>query len=99
MNVAQLAVDAAIKEAKSLRRILAKGSSLQVHSNVETTLIASTALSWFNNHRSGMKLALSESDLASVDAEYKSMLASCEGAATRKIYLARLKTVMGQPVE
>jgi hypothetical protein len=99
MNVAQLAVDAAIKEAKNLRRIISNKSSLQVHSNTETKLIASTALSWFNNHRSGMKLAVGESDLASVDAEYKSMLVACEGAATRKVYLARLKMVTGQLVE
>jgi hypothetical protein len=46
-----------------------------------------------------MKLAVSESDLASVDAEYKSMLAACEGAATRKTYLARLKTVAGRLVD
>jgi hypothetical protein len=99
MNVAQLAVDSAIKEAKNLRRILGNGSSLQVYSSVERKLIASTALSWFNNHRSSMKLALSESDLASLDVEYKSMLAACEGAATRKTYLTRLKTVARRLVE
>ncbi len=99
MNAAQIAVDMAIKEAKNLRRMLGNGSSVQVQSNVETKLIASTALSWFNNHRSDMKLAVGESDLASVDAEYKSMLAACEGAGTRKAYLTRLKTVMGSLVE
>jgi hypothetical protein len=99
MNVAQLAVDMAIKEAKNLRRILRNGSSVQVQSNVETKLIASTALSWFNNHRSGMKLALGESDLAPVDADYKFMLAACEGAGTRKGYLTRLKAVTDCLVE
>jgi hypothetical protein len=93
MNVAQLAVDMAIKEAKNLRRTLRGGSPVQVQSKVERQLIASTAHSWFNNHRSAMKLAVSESDLIPVDAEYKFMLAACEGAATRKAYLIRLKTV------
>jgi hypothetical protein len=99
MNVAQLAVDMAIKEAKNLRRMLRKGPSVQVQSNVEKTLIASTALSWFNNHRSGMKLAIGESDLAPVDAEYKFMMAACEGAGTRKAYLTRLKAVTSCLVE
>lgn len=99
MNAAQLAVDMAIKEAKNLRRILDKKSSAQVQSNVETKLIASTALSWFNNHRSEMKLAVGESDLVSVDAEYKAMLAACERASTRKVYLVSLKTVTDCLVE
>ena len=93
MNVAQLAIETALKEAKNLRRVLCKGASVQVQSNVETKLIASTALSWFNNHRAAMKLAVGESDLAPIDAEYKFMLAACEGAGTRKAYLTRLKTV------
>jgi hypothetical protein len=99
MNVAQIAVDTAIKEAKNLRRSLRHGSSLQVQSNVETKLIASTALSWFNNHRSGMKLAIGESDLAPIDADYKFMLAASEGSGTRKGYLARLKAVIDRLVE
>src|SRR5271170_6038303 len=40
-----------------------------------------------------MKLAVTEADLTPVDAEYKVMLAACEGAGARKVYLARLKTV------
>jgi hypothetical protein len=46
-----------------------------------------------------MKLAVGESDLAPVDAEYKFMLAACEGAVTRKAYLTRLKTVIRCLVE
>jgi hypothetical protein len=99
MNAAQVAVDVAIKEAKNLRRILRGKSSVQVQSNVETKLIASTAFSWFNSHRSSMKLAVGESDLAPIDTDYKFMLAACEGAGTRKGYLARLKAIIGCLVE
>jgi hypothetical protein len=99
MNAAQLAVDMAMKEANNLRRVLRKRSSLQVNSNSERKLVESTALSWFNNHRSGMKLAVSESDIGPVDAEYKFMLAACERAGARKAYLTKLKTVIHCLVE
>ena len=99
MNVAQTALDTAIKEAKRLRRALHKRSSVQIQSNTENKLIESTAHSWFNTHRAGMRLAMGESDLAPVDANYSFMLAACEGAATRKGYLTRLKAVTDRLVE
>jgi hypothetical protein len=93
MTVAQQAVDVAIKEAQNLRRVLRKRSGPQVQSNLERTLITSTAFSWFNTHRSPMKNAISESDLVPIDAEYKALLGAASRAGSRNICLNRLKKV------
>jgi len=99
MNAAQTALDAAIGEAKRLRQTLRRRPSLQVQSSIENKLIESTAHSWFNSHRAGMRLAIGESDLAPIDAQYTLMLGACERAATRKGYLTRLKAITDRLVE
>jgi len=93
MNDHQLAIDAAMVQAESLKKMLKKSSSLQVRANKEQGIIKATAMAWFNNLRPNILKVFSGNELASIDQLYMHMLESSDHATVRADYVNKLKTL------
>jgi len=96
MDEANKAVDASIVEVTRLRRILKQGTSKQVTSLEEKTLIKATGLSWFNDHRKYLAKLLDDDLLKDVDAFYKCLISASDHASTRPNYDALLKNILNE---
>ncbi|MBC7877779.1 MAG: hypothetical protein H7Y59_11475 [Anaerolineales bacterium] len=84
-------IETAINQIESLKRVLKKGSSIQVRSQEEKSLIKATALSWFMSLRPELKL--DDSILLNVNEIYKFLLEACEKSTSREVYFPKLKAV------
>ncbi len=85
------ALEAALAEAASLRKVLANSATAQVRASDERALVKATALSWFNAHRPTSATMLPSGTLDALDVLYKELLAWCERATVRDKYLSQLK--------
>ncbi|MBS1792103.1 MAG: hypothetical protein JST85_30635 [Acidobacteria bacterium] len=91
MNDAYSAIDAAIKEIDSLKRMLKKSSSQQVRSSEECSVIKAVCLTWFRNHRPIVEASIGEDLLKDVDVVYKNILVASDRATLRSRYYQELK--------
>jgi hypothetical protein len=83
-------VDEALQATERLRKGLAKGSSAQVSSSAERSVIKATAFAWFKNHRPNLESERGDV-LDAVDKEFKSLLELSERHTTRQRYKLLLK--------
>lgn len=93
MNDAYNAIDAAIKELDSLKRLLKKHTALQVRSSEECSVIKAVCFTWFKNHRPIIVATLGDDLLQDSDSIYKNLLAASDKATLRSRYYHELKRV------
>jgi hypothetical protein len=87
------AIDSAIAEIGRLLKNLRKEKSEQVRNADDLGILKATSLSWFNTHRQQLESALSDDDLASVDALHRELLSSSERAPSRAKTISTAKAV------
>lgn len=85
------AVEAALAEVSSLRKVLAKNRTPQVRAADERARVKAAALAWFNSHRPPAAQLLPAANLQPIDVIFKEFLSWCEHATMRDRYLQRIK--------
>lgn len=93
MPTASDAIDAAIREVATARSMVSKIKTKQVSGVDAIASLKSTALAWFNTHRSIVSAGTSDIDLAPADRHYTTILNSTARHATRQTYLDALMEV------
>jgi hypothetical protein len=94
MDDANNAIDADIKEARRLRQILKCGTSKQVTSHEERSVIKATSFAWFNNHRKFILEVLGNDLLKDIDGFYKCLISKSDLASIRSKYDEILKNII-----
>ncbi len=99
MNEAQHAIEASLAELDRLRRSIKKGSSAQVQSSEERSIIKANALSWFNKHRVFVVLSVPDTALSTIDSIYRELLSCGDKNTTRRRYYSILKNAHDSLIE
>jgi hypothetical protein len=90
---AQNAIEAALVEARRLRKVLGKDLRTQVRSDDQKQVARATAQTWFNVHRKTVVTVLGEDDIRAIDDQFKTLIAATNRATVRTKYLFTLKQI------
>jgi len=93
MATAYDTIDAAIREAESLRKNLRKSNTKQVGSKIERDLAKATAFAWFNNHLPSLKQVIGSDPCDDVSTLFHKLLALTDKSTTRSKYYDILKSI------
>lgn len=80
-------------EAERLRKNIERGTSRQVKSTDELSLLKATSLTWFNVNRKVLSPPVAEADLKELDAHYTTILNAVTRSTSRTVYLDQLKLI------
>ncbi len=92
MNGAADAIEAAIHEATSARRLVSQSKLKQVSGNEILAILKSTAYAWFNTHRLVVAASPAKIDLSAVNEHYQTVLDCTAKHAAKKTYLDAFKS-------
>ena len=99
MNEFHNAIDSAISEARSLRKLLKKKDTKQVQNIDEKSIIKATSLAWFHKHRVCLAQYLKDEILLDIDTTYNQILSSSQRATVRPSYISKLKYLIDELVK
>jgi hypothetical protein len=91
MKEAVDAVDAAIREVTSARKLVGDVKTKQVSGRETLSVLKSTAYAWFYTHRAKVTASDADQDLAEVNRQYQTVLESTDKHAAKQTYLDALK--------
>jgi hypothetical protein len=91
MKEAVEAIDAAIREVTSARRLVANVKTKQVSGKEALAVLKSTAYAWFHTHRAKVMACTENHDLSEVSRHYHAVLESTDKYAAKTTYLDALK--------
>jgi hypothetical protein len=91
-------IDQAIGSVTTLRRVLAKGTSVQVTGQDERTLAKATALTWIREGRGHFGPASQSEHLQAVDNGFRDLLEFTDRSTTRERYKTHIKNLRAQLV-
>jgi len=91
MKEAVEAIDAAIREVSSARKLVAEVKTKQVSGRETLAVLKSTAYAWFHTHRAKVTTCTGNHDLTDVNRHYHTVLESSDKYAAKTTYLDALK--------
>lgn len=89
-------IDAAIREAESLRKNLKKSNTKQVGSKSERDIAKATALAWFNNHLPSLSRTIGSEQCDCVSTLFQKLLTFTDKSTTRSKYYDILKSIKSE---